>query len=416
MRIAADMSLQKRLEYFVSVLVLTVAMILVGVITNLFVDANYFHMSVKEGLAIDEERLGVISTETDISTDIEEADKTVNELLTKIKNLEGVQGVGDYSMDNLNALAELSFIGDFQDEIWSLDSDSENSGMGIRELNMNASLWDMLPLKLYEGKPPAEWENDGSTLIYLGYSFRDLVNVGDVFGKSDFKYRVSGIIEEGCAFLNSTALNQTQQNMSGSLVADQWMIEIMSGDVYLSNQSWFYITDKADRENLKKEIYEAAEEKGIKLRITWFDDVLEGIDRQNKIINSNLWDITLLLAITAAVLIITSQIVSILVRAYEYGIWYSCGATNKDMALILLYQNIRRMIFPLAAGAAANYLILYRMYYVLKTDRIMINRIFWTVEMPVMLLLAAGIIAICSFVPILIMTKKHPMEMLRGEV
>ena len=318
----------------------------------------------------------------------------------------GVWRMGLSSEDCMQFLKEVQ-----QDHTINELSDEWND---IEVFHMMDSAWDMMNLELYEGNLPDQYNLEEYNPIYLGYEYRNLVNVGDVLGTTgNGTYIVAGILQKGS--LVPAKLEDLQEfTISSAYSMDYGVLQIESTD--LGAYYYFSLKDGYEFIEAQRMIQQAAEERGWIVSIGSLDARLSLIDEYLKPVNRYVWQMLLVVGPTACLVAACYQTMSIITRKSEYGILYANGASTRDLIAIILIENLVKMLISLILLMPLFVLLAQKVFTLFYGDRYMIQWMIWSQVSWKVLLVGLGMMLLSSILPVYTLTRYSPVELIGGNI
>ncbi|MDO4318472.1 MAG: hypothetical protein Q4C48_09735 [Lachnospiraceae bacterium] len=166
---------------------------------------------------------------------------------------------------------------------------------------------------------------------------------------------------------------------------------------------------------VRQKLAEIGEKYQVVLMIDTVEKALMQTERETHADYAQMQYAALLLAVTAVILLLVSQVMEQMDFSEVYGVWYANGASKKDMRKVLICQNLLRLIpAEIFAGAGLYYvsLLLYRGYH----HRVVMRQIFFHWMLPGILLAGVLIVAAAVLVPLFILNRRNAVELLNRHV
>lgn len=105
---------------------------------------------------------------------------------------------------------------------------------GVETVVMSKGMWDVMNLKLTEGKKPSEYDTLGNdTLIYLSEVYRGKISCGDTFEQQNIKgetvrrYVVAGFLNKKSAIIDSMIYSTGNSEKKGSYSLKYGIVEVV---------------------------------------------------------------------------------------------------------------------------------------------------------------------------------------------
>ncbi len=284
---------------------------------------------------------------------------------------------------------------------------------------MERDFWEYFDLSLAEGTIPKEKREDNVIELYVGYELRDVYPVGSEFerldsdGKVRDVFRIAGVLKAGSKVMAPEAAHGAGE--IGAFTTDYLILKIEYPDMFFVEE-FFVVTDTPeDMATVQRKLIEIGEKYHVSAMINTVEKVFAQNERETHADYAQMQYAALLLAVTAVVLLLVSQVMEQMDFSEAYGVWYANGASKKDMRRVLLYQNLLRLIpAEIFAGAGMYYilLLLYRGYH----HRLVMRQLFFHWMLPGILLAGVLIVAAAVFVPLVVLNRKNPIELLNRRI
>ncbi|WP_026835764.1 FtsX-like permease family protein [Eubacterium xylanophilum] len=250
--------------------------------------------------------------------------------------------------------------------------------------------------------------------IYLGYDWGEAL-LGKTIKLGNQKYLVRGITEKGTKIISCNVWNGDSGQLGSTVKIDNWIMIVPKDDY--EGDLCYRIKDGFDPKTTKDELANAIKNEDISSGVMSLDDALREIDNDyNKIIDSLLvFAITLL----ASVIIIyfVQQYMYIIDNKQTYGIYYVSGATLRDFIYIQLTKTLMQFTCSMVVAITLLCTIVYSFDMELQLHGNKIpDMTFWILHtrvIPLSVLIDIIISIIASVVPICILSKKMPYEMMK---
>ncbi len=370
MQIALDMGLQKKGRLLGGLLAYILLLLLTGVLLFGIGKEYAYRISLEDGLSGDTSQLCHLWLDA----------PSYEERCEEIERLRGVPGL---------------------------------SGLCQIEENMQFWSWADAFAARQEGHIEREEAGDEKA-IYLGYELRGIYSVGDVIevpagGDRMVRYRIAGILKKGTRIFDVQAFSGDYESCNGSRPMDYMALIIADG--ILSN-GYFTVTEGTAVTDVIREVDEIARVYGDSAHVVSIDAQIRDAMRESRSIVEQLLSVALLLGITSVFLVVLTQLMQLYARGEEFGIWYACGATGRDMQWVLVLQNVIRLFWAeMIAGcilfAGLRVWAGYQTAAAYEGELLFVKLI-----LPGILILGVGITVIATLIPVLIFRRKSPVALL----
>ena len=269
---------------------------------------------------------------------------------------------------------------------------------------MSGDLWDVMNLRLIEGKLPSEYEiieSEKDILIYVSEKYRDYVRIGDIYSdkigdKEIFRYIIAGIISDDSSVIDPYVFSDTLLDRQGFYSMEYGVIEVM--DTSSWNGCFFTYNEDIGYKKISSDIIIKAEKAGAKADVYNISDVADYIVADMERDTYYLKEIALIMAVMMVISLTAGRIYSIIIRSSDYGIWVSCGATAGDLSMIVIWQNVITMIIPLVVSSVLMYNVLRIFYTDNMVSLALLNEIYLSRCIPTqfaLVILTVGLSCIC---------------------
>lgn len=346
---------------------------------------------------------------------IKEYNDNCEEFVGKLKNIEGIEAVGEVSLteNNNKELRELRSIqkNHIPDELVFEDGSLQtNNGLIIMHFNYEA--WEIHNLKLSKGSYATSDESGEipTVNIYLGNAYKDIpIGTEYVMGREPhiYKYKVMGILEKGA---KCTTDNLTYEGFDNpkTINLDYLVIAVHSSGI--QSENLFTITDKADMQEVINRIYELAKEYDIGVTVGSLEGLFEEDKKSYGKISDLLLELMLVVVLVSATIQACVQITDIIGRFRMYGILYSNGATKTDIYLIVIIENVVRYILACIIFYGAARLLLRSLFSNAAAYKL-VTEIFHNDVLVPVYLIGLTVCMASIVVPLLMIRKKSPVEL-----
>lgn len=373
---------------------------------------------IRKSLGDDMSKYGVVRNGRDIISE------NTSDYISEIYNAPEIDGVGTWVY---GAFAHLTTVGE-EANYWKEILKVQNSH--VREFDedpnfvqivyMAGQAFHINNLELYRGNADQVGTNEGY-LLYLGYNFKD-IPVGTVFVNeaNGISYVVEGILQKNTSIVDEQALlwNLGGLKLSCSVAMDNMVLVIAPyRDNYFSADFFFKCSDEYTYEEAAEKIKDISEKYGIQTETGRLQDRVDTVLSEVDWLLRAISELAGLLFFSAFIILLTTQLLTILFRKEELGVWLISGIDRKKIFRILLGENLIKMLlssvlsfgivllFGKMASVSLNVSdsVAYELRYIL-----------WG-SIPAFLLLSAVLTAtLCSVIPIAYVKRKSIPEIVRG--
>ncbi|MDO4318187.1 MAG: ABC transporter permease [Lachnospiraceae bacterium] len=284
---------------------------------------------------------------------------------------------------------------------------------------MGRDFWEYFDLSLAGGAEPKKEREGNITELYVGYELRNVYPVGSEFelfnskGEITGVCRISGVLNAGSRVMAPEAAVGEE---IGAYNTDYMVLWIEHPDTFFVNGEFFVITDSPeDMKTVQRKLIEIGEKYHVTAMVNTLENVFAQSEREIHADYGQMQYAVFLLAVTAVILLLVSQVMEQMDFSEVYGVWYANGASKKDMRRTLFYQNLLRLIpAEIFAGAGMYYVAwyIYQKYQQGYHHRVVMQQIFFHWMLPGILLAGVLIVAAAVLVPLFILNRRNAVELL----
>lgn len=376
---------------------------------------------IKRALGDDMSKFGVISNS---GSDL--YDQNLSGYLSDIYHAPEIAGVGTWTYFGFVEHQEtVNQETDYWNKILEIQNshirEFDESPDEVQTVYMPAYAFQINHLELYSGSDGQVGSNT-EYLMYLGYHFRD-IPIGTVFQdeKSGFRCTIAGILKEGTSIVDAQELlwNYGGLKLSCSVEMDN-MVLLLSpcdGENYFAPVYFFKCADGYTYEEAAAKIKEISEEYHIQAAVGTLQKRVRDVLSDAKWLSDGIAKLSAALFPAACVMLLATQMLTIMLRKEELGVWLLSGMDKKEIFRILLGENIVKTavsaliaygvvsVFEKMAYASAGIStsVIHRLGYISR------------VQVPVFLLVCAVLTALlCSVIPTVYVGKRSIPDIVRG--
>lgn len=410
--LAKDFISKKYLIYVVSVAMCVLTMLLFSASLFAYSVTKYGRKQCDELFAMGTEQTGVFRFNTD--NEYENYFDIWADFMNEIEQTEEIYAVGNYDIwgGSIPGAKELIQI---QNEI---APEIHNSGIPedvLVLISINKEGAGLFRLKYQSG---CFMESDGKTnYVYLGADYAS-IEVGTVFRDENGTCVVAGIFEKGTRIINPQILFRETDTLEldYSICIDN-MVVFCDGGVG-SNWITFSVNDGYTVEEGIETIEKIGKKYGIEITGASCEELLYRRDVNNEKIISATRNMLIWLILVIFIIMLCIQISDFIERSDEFGIMYANGSSTRDVSMIVMMENIRRVViaFILWLGIAIvickTAIIPHYENDIYKVDGAIIMDIFLKNIVPWVAVFALAYICIMSIVPIIMVRKTQPIKLI----
>ncbi|MBD5158472.1 MAG: ABC transporter permease [Butyrivibrio sp.] len=414
LRVAFDFCLQEKARFRLSVLEIIAFMCLAIQIIYMIASSYSYLDRMKRGVNVPLEQLGYCYSDGD------------SRFGSELSNVEGVVHYGDIDSGSGGLLCfdGLEKLHEAQRGHTNIitESEFEKSG-GVETVNISGDLWEVMNLKLTEGKKPAEIEYDTSdmypdVLIYLSESFRGEAQVGDVLyevkheGKLLYCFEVAGFFDKSSSVIDSYIVNDVLEKQ-GYYPLDYGVVAVHRG----KPESGFF-SFVGEYAEVSGRIRALAAHNGVEVQVFNIASVAELMKSNTDKNTYYLKEAAIILAVIMIFAVSAGQVASIVTQTRNYGIWLASGASKRDLTVIIFMQNLIRIFIAVLISFALMLAVIHKIYgrYMNKPEHYVINIICLEYILPIVLILSVLTVLLSSLIPAGLIGKTPSVNLLKGKI
>ena len=406
--------------FFFNAVLSVVALLFIGFSIMVPQVMSHGRRTIEKSLAGDIEKYGVMSNSVDIYENENE-----QEYFRCLADAEEIESVGMWQYTGMGGLKTENSSRDYWADILEIHNrslktfDREETDY-VQAVAISPQAMGINELNLLTGElEPEHAENQ--VLVYLGYNFRE-IPVGTVFSsednEDDITYVVAGILEENTTMLDWQALLMGSNSMQFSygISLDNMILlrirECDRGYLYLYN--FFSSAEGYTYEDAAERVKEISEELGITVETDRLSNRVESVMGVTDWLVSEIERIAGLLFFSALIILLSSQLLTILRRKEELGVWISCGIHKRQIIGVLLLENTIKML--LAATIVIGIFTLF--WKCMRFEQSVYHELRYVIYYNLdifILLVASGMAVLISLVPIRYIYKISLHALVKGD-
>lgn len=371
---------------------------------------------IKKSLADDISKYGVISTSQE--TVMEE----VSDFITEIFNSPEIDGVGTWRFGGFGSLTTIGDT-DYWNEILKIQNshvkEFDEDPNYVQVVYMSGQAFRINDLKLYSGNAEQAGYND-DCLVYLGYNFKE-IPIGTVFADeaSNARFVVEGVLQKNTSILKDDLLmNLGGLSLSCSVAMDNMVLIIPPcSENYLYPSFFFKCSDGHTYEEAVERIKSISNERGIGAETGTLQNRVDTVLSDVNWLIKPIAKLSVLLSFSSFIILLTTQLLTILSRKDELGIWLISGIERKKVFRILLFENMVKMLLS-SVFTYAVALLFFKWFgtqaNVSSAELYGLRYIIWGILPVFILFCALSMVLLCSAIPIAYIRKKSIPDIVRG--
>lgn len=349
----------------------------------------------------------------------EVSEEILSHYSSDIYNAPEIDSVGTWDYGGFSHLETANYDTDY----WQQIQDIQNSHVKefgddnyVQFVYMLSQAFHINHLELYHGSTEQIGKNT-EYLMYLGYNFKD-IPIGTVFVNETygFSYVVEGIFQKNTSIVDEQDIlwNLNDLKLSCSIAMDNMVLIVPPCSYnYHSVDYFFKCADGYTYEDAAARIKSIAEEYGIRTETGRLQDRVDTILSDSNWLLAVIVKLSVLSVFSALIILLTAQLLTILSRKDELGVWLISGISKKKIFMILFGENLVKML--ISSVIAFGIVVFFEKIMILsKSIAYELRYILWG-NIPICLLFCTVLMTLlCSVIPIAYVRQKSIPEIVRG--
>ena len=345
-------------------------------------------------------------------------EEQIIEFVKEVHNLDGFLAVG-FGCSGVQTIKNTVFegkLGEIQASNSNKTYTNMNNGLRMREIQVS-----LLPYYKFDYVDKIDISKNQPTdtaYLVLGNAYKD-IPVGSEYIKelengTKVRYIVAGILEKGEEFVETKLVDPQEIE----IINCDYEIFIMypMEDYQYSRPYVSYAIDKKHTvEEIHNKIIETAEKYGLARDDISFLNAKKSLEIYNEPMNyvvGMILDIAIIITIATVLVSICIQSVTIIDSMNVYGIMYANGVTRKDVTLMLVLENLVKLILSIITAYAFA-----RCYYSLAFDETVTfsNELAVLNSIVIYQVIGIGLLVMVAstIVPLIIINRNTPSKLIR---
>ena len=328
------------------------------------------------------------------------------DFLGRMKEVDKIKYYGKFGIDNF-----------FPENFDLPDTFKERDMILVQTVITEPSMLDLGNFYLtQEEKNILKNHDDNIYPIFIGSDMKDFLSLGDIltFKHRDEKFIVAGVLKKGANAPSRWGIGA----YSDTLMDTKMLVCVEEVDKFINDTSdyIYYVCDEKDNEEVSSQLRKLSKECDYDIWIENKQESIQSWRTSNGMSDNKRFIATVMLLFLAIISVTTVVTAMCMMKTREYGIMYTIGVTFGDIKkLIILYDILVVLFGSVCAWLLKNYKI-NEMYP--NNGKFEFYRNMWitthNIIMPVLILICGCVIVLAaSYVPLKIMKRKNPAEMIK---
>ena len=351
------------------------------------------------------EKTGDINTITQPSSDESKVQQHYD-FLERMKEVDKIKYYGKFGIDNF-----------FPENFDLPDTFKEYNTISVQTVVTEPSTLNLGNFYLtQEEKNILKNHKDNIYPIFIGSDMKDFLSLGDIltFKNREEKFIVAGVLKEGANAPSRWGIS----TYSDTLMDTKMLVCVEDVDKFKNSidDYIYYVCDEKDNEEVSSQLRKLSKECNYDIKIENAQESVELWRTVNGMSDNKRFIATVMLLFLAIISVTTVVTAMCMMKTREYGIMYTIGVTFGDIKKLIIFYDILVVLFgSVCAWLLKDYKI-NEMYP--NNGEFEFYRNMWIIThniiMPVLILICGCIIVLAaSYVPLKIMKRKSPAEMIK---
>ena len=397
-----------------NVLVSSLALLLLCVAVIVPLILRHCEKTIRKALGNDISMYGVVRNGGDAIFD-----EAINEYSFDLYNAPEIDGVGIWEYLAFPHMTTVDGEEDYWNEILEIQNshispiDDQNTNW-VQCVYMRSQAFPINDLRLYRGSAEQVGKNEGY-LIYLGYNFRDIPLETKFVNEYGDSYVVAGILRKKTSIIDFQLLwNLGGFRLSCSSSMDNLVLILPPCSQNYNSEAYFFkCSEGYTYEEAAKKIKSISEQYGFQTETGTLQRRVDDVLSDGSWLLRAIARLSVLLLFSAFVILLTAQLLTIMSRKDEFGVWLVSGIGRKKILWILFGENLIKMLM---ASFITFVIVVFSEKAIIESKAVAyeLRYILWA-GIPVLLLTCSVLMALlCSVIPIAYIKKKSIPDIIRG--
>ena len=404
-------------RFLISVIMVSICLILLILTVMFHSGLNYAYNSVDMILSNGVKGTGIVTI--DVESNRENIEKFINDVY-QMKEISSIGQVGD---------------GDFLviEELYNIQKENtkgyfaigDESGKNyVSTIEIDKKAIKLCDFNLSVGNKPEQLNFDIDEdekineiyYLYLGSAYSS-IDMGTEYvveylgGEWCVKYIVAGLMEKEQKWIDPRVITNFTIGSLDYAIDCTYGILVVGNSVRNTDKYIFDVEEDYSIDETMNKLENMSKKYNIKIDIMSLEQSYE-IENENYILILSYISDTFMIVIPAIILmLITTQVVSIMLEMNSYGVLYSVGFFAKDINIILIIKNIILGLISIAISTPVVFWFADK-WFVQDIKEIM-KTVLFTSALPVAIIVLMVVICVTSITAVLVIKRYKPTELMR---
>lgn len=347
----------------------------------------------------------------------------IDHYLARLCEAEEIDGAGMWSYFPLGDLQTKDAARDYWGEMVKLHNAGrkvfreDGDSTSIQSVMVSHNAMSISKFPLLKGEKDKEYPEE-MVQLYLGYNFRD-IPVGTVFSSGEgeyyFEYVVAGIMEQGSVIMDGMISDTNGFTLSYVTPVDNMIVlRMRSMDrSYFTAANFFSVAEGYTYEEAALKVKEISDQYGIAVETEMLAHRMQRVMSVTDWILAKIGTLGIFLCVLSIFILFSVQILTLLHRKDEFGIWIYCGISKRQLMFVLFLENLIKLF----CSAGIAFVLLHLYWKVLQLEPSVsyeLRFVFLNICLEI-LLFSFGMAVVSSVVPEMLIAGKPLQALVKGD-
>lgn len=343
----------------------------------------------------------------------------------KLCEAEEIDGAGMWNYIALGGLQTKDAARDYWGEMVKLHNAGrkafwvDGDSTAIQTVMVSHDAMSISKFPLIKGEKDKEYPEE-MVQLYLGYHFKD-IPVGTVFscgeGEYYMEYVVAGIMEQGSAIMDWQAMMTNTNGFTLSYVVsvdNMIVLRMRSMDpVYFISNNFFSAAEGYTYEEAAAKVKEISDQYGIAVETDTLVHRMQGVMSMTDWIFAKMGTLGIFLCVLSLFILFSVQVLTLLHRKDEFGIWIYCGISKRQLMFVLFLENLIKL-FCSAGIAFVLFFLYWKVLQIEPSVSYELRFVFLNICLEI-LLFSFGMAVVSSVIPEMLIARKPLQALVKGD-